>query len=102
NKPAPSPSFSAQPIQTPDYKRPPSIPDNDIEEADMDDPLFYDDAPRSKYDDPMVLFREQMKVIDSISKAGDPGYQQGFDSSENLAVHPPVVERKVVPVKKAA
>lgn len=101
NEPDLSPSFSAQPIQIPDYKRPPSIPDNDIEEADMDDPLFYNDAPSSKYDDPMVLFREQMKVIDSISKASDPGYQQDLDSSANLAVNPPVAERKVVPVKKA-
>src|SRR5690606_34448974 len=49
-----SPSFSAQPIQIPDYKRPPSIPDNDIEEADMDDLQFYNDAPSLKYDDPMV------------------------------------------------
>src|SRR5690606_38158725 len=102
NEPDPTPSFSAQSIQIPDYKRPPSIPDNDIEEADMDDPLFYNDAPSSKYDDPMVLFSEQIKVIDSISKASDQGYQQGFDSSETLAVNPPVTERKVVPVKKAA
>src|SRR5690606_252493 len=31
-KPAPSPSFSAPPIQIPDYKRPPSIPDKDRSE----------------------------------------------------------------------
>src|SRR5690606_17364287 len=48
------------------------------------------------------LFREQMRVIDSISKASDPGYLQTFDSSENLSPNPPVAERKVVPVKKAA
>src|SRR5690606_1217140 len=101
NEPDLSPSFSAQPIQIPDYKRPPSIPDDDIEEADMDDPLFYNEASSSKYDDPMVLFREQMKVIDSISKARDPVYQQNLDSIENLAVNPPLDERKVVPVKKA-
>src|SRR5690606_8581027 len=34
-------------------------------------------------------------------KASDPGYQQDLDSSEHLAVNPPVSERKVVPVKKA-
>lgn len=102
NKTDPTPSFSAQPIQIPDYKRSPSIPDNDIELADIDDPIPYTEVPSSKYDDPMVLFREQMKVIDSISKASDPLYQQEFDSSENLAVNPPVAERKVVPVKKAS
>lgn len=34
----------------------------------------YDDSPR--YDDPMELFRAQMAVIDSISKANDPQYQE--------------------------
>src|SRR5690606_26549685 len=34
----------------------------------------YDDLPR--YDDPMELFRAQMAVIDSISKANDPQYQE--------------------------
>jgi hypothetical protein len=101
NKPAPSPSFSAPPIQVRDYNRPASISDTDVDLEDIHDPTLFKDAPSSKYDDPMVLFREQMKVIDSISKASDPGYQQDLDSSENLAVNPPVVERKVVPVKKA-
>src|SRR5690606_24963534 len=92
----------APPIQVSDYKRPASIPDTNVGLEDIDDPILFDETPSSKYDNPMVLFREQMKVIDSISKASDPGYQQGFDSSENLAVNPPVAERKVVPVKKAS
>src|SRR5690606_1114810 len=101
NKPEPSPSFSAPPIEVHDYNTPASIPDTDVGLEDIDDPIPFNETPSSKYDDPMVLFREQMKVIDSISKAGDPGYQQGFDSSKNLAVNPKVAERKVVPVKKA-
>ena len=101
NKPAPSPSFSAPPIQVHDYKRPASIPDTDVGLEDIDDPFLFNQAPSSKYDDPMVLFREQMRVIDSISKVSDPIYQQGVDSSKNLSVNPTVAERKVVPVKKA-
>lgn len=100
-RPAPSPSFSALPIQVDDKNTPASIPNN-IALEDIDDPILYNEATSSKYDDPMVLFREQMRVIDSISKVSDPIYQQGVDSSKNLSVNPPVAERKVVPVKKAA
>ncbi|WP_026966563.1 conjugative transposon protein TraM [Algoriphagus terrigena] len=32
--------------------------------------------PASKYEDPMDLFKAQMAVIDSISKANDPAYQE--------------------------
>src|SRR5690554_274558 len=93
NKPAPSPSFSAPPIQVHNYNTPASIPDTNVDLEDIHDPTLFNEASSSKYDDPMVLFREQMRVIDSISKASDPGYLQGFDSSETLAVNPPVVER---------
>src|SRR5690606_3568879 len=74
NKPAASPSFSAPPILEHDYKRPASIPYSDVGLEDIDYQILSNEAPSSKYDDPMVLFREQMKVIDSISKANDPGY----------------------------
>lgn len=33
-------------------------------------------APANKYEDPMDLFKAQMAVIDSISKANDPVYQE--------------------------
>src|SRR5690606_15675654 len=95
-------SFSSQPIE---YETPQSMAKNNLELEPTgfnEQILSYNDSPSSKYDDPMVLFREQMKVIDSISKAGDPGYQQGYDSSENLAVNPPVAGRKVASVKKAS
>lgn len=31
--------------------------------------------PKEKYEDPMELFREQMKLIDSVGKANDPDYK---------------------------
>jgi conjugative transposon TraM protein len=31
--------------------------------------------PKEKYEDPMALFREQMKLIDSVGKANDPDYK---------------------------
>lgn len=33
-------------------------------------------VPANKYEDPMELFKAQMAVIDSISKANDPAYQE--------------------------
>src|SRR5690606_36837236 len=54
NKPAPSPSFSSPPIQVQDYKRPASIPDTDVGLEDIDDPFLFNQAPSSKYEDPMV------------------------------------------------
>jgi len=38
---------------------------------------------REKYEDPMQLFREQMKVIDSIGKSSDPDYK-GQKQQEDL------------------
>src|SRR5690554_4660671 len=101
NEPDLSPSFSAPPIQVHDYNTPASILNTNVGLEDIDDPILFNETPSSKYDDPMVLFREQMKVIDSISKVNDSVYQQGFDSSQNISASPPVAERKVVPVKKA-
>lgn len=34
------------------------------------------EVPANKYEDPMELFKAQMAVIDSISKANDPAYQE--------------------------
>lgn len=31
--------------------------------------------PKEKYEDPMALFRDQMKLIDSVGKANDPDYK---------------------------
>src|SRR5690606_18357274 len=67
NKSEPSSSFPAPPIQVHDYNTPASIPDTNVDLEDIDDPTLFSEASSSKYDDPMVLFREQMKVIDSIS-----------------------------------
>lgn len=40
-------------------------------------------APSNKYEDPMDLFKAQMAVIDSISKANDPTYQDQMAEKEN-------------------
>src|SRR5690606_5694992 len=48
NKPEPSPSFSAPPIQVSDYKRPASIPDTNVGLEDIDDPILFDETPSSK------------------------------------------------------
>lgn len=52
----------------------------------------YDDSPR--YDDPMELFRAQMAVIDSISKANDPQYQETRieEVPENKIVQQPKIK----------
>src|SRR5690606_32765621 len=66
-------TFSSQPIE---YETPQSTSENnlELEPTGFDEQILsYNDSPSSKYDDPMVLFREQIKVIDSISKASDPG-----------------------------
>lgn len=55
----------------------------------------YDDPPR--YDDPMELFRAQMAVIDSISKANDPQYQKAFEEVPEKEI----VQQPKVKVSKA-
>lgn len=56
----------------------------------------YDDPPR--YDDPMELFRAQMAVIDSISKANDPQYQKAFEEVPEKEI----VQQPKVKVSKAS
>ena len=55
----------------------------------------YDDPPR--YDDPMELFKAQMAVIDSISKANDPQYQKAFEEVPEKEI----VQQPKVKVSKA-
>jgi conjugative transposon TraM protein len=53
----------------------------------------------SKYEDPMELFKAQMAVIDSISKANDPAYQEQVQKEE--AAPAPDNEREVFRVQKS-
>ena len=38
--------------------------------------------PKEKYEDPMALFRDQMKLIDSVGKANDPDYKAKKEKEE--------------------
>lgn len=40
-------------------------------------------VPANRYEDPMELFKAQMSVIDSISKANDPAYQEVQQKEKN-------------------
>jgi conjugative transposon TraM protein len=54
---------------------------------------------QTQYDDPMELFRAQMVVIDSISKANDPEYQS-LEKEENLESE--ITEQPKIRVSKAS
>jgi conjugative transposon TraM protein len=59
-------------------------------------------VPAKKYEDPMELFKAQMAVIDSISKANDPAYkelQQKEKISESKLNEP---EREIYRVEKSS
>ncbi len=43
-----------------------------------------DSDPKEKYQDPMALFRDQMAIIDSMSKANDPDYKAKKKKEELL------------------
>lgn len=53
----------------------------------------------SKYEDPMDLFKAQMAVIDSISKANDPVYQEQQQKKKETPTQVP--EREVYRVQKS-
>lgn len=58
---------------------------------------------KEKYDDPMALFREQMKVIDSVGKANDPEYKAQKQKEELLnKVDKEVVKLPKLDVAKAS
>lgn len=58
-------------------------------------------VPAIKYEDPMDLFKAQMAVIDSISKANDPAYQElQLKEKENQPV-PKETENEVYRVQKS-
>lgn len=65
-------------------------------------PKLPEEEMSSKYDDPMVLFREQMAIIDSMSRANDHLYGQN-DSTTNIAL---VIDQQAkpepLPVSKTA
>lgn len=55
-------------------------------------------APANKYEDPMDLFKAQMMIIDSISKANDPVYQEQQKEKETPIEN---TEREVYKVQKS-
>ncbi len=56
-------------------------------------------APANKYEDPMDLFKAQMAVIDSISKANDPVYQEQQQKEKDAPKEN--TEREVYKVQKS-
>lgn len=59
-------------------------------------------TPSNKYEDPMDLFKAQMAVIDSISKANDPSYQEQMVEKENQPSVPELIpEIETYRVKKS-
>lgn len=56
-------------------------------------------TPSAKYEDPMDLFKAQMAVIDSISKANDPTYQEQQQKENEAPIEVP--EREVYSVQKS-
>ncbi|MBN3581078.1 conjugative transposon protein TraM [Algoriphagus aestuarii] len=56
-------------------------------------------SPANKYEDPMDLFRAQMTVIDSISKANDPAFQEQQQKEKSEAPKKET-EREVYRVQK--
>ncbi len=66
------------------------------------DQLEGNSAPQvqTEYEDPMELFKAQMAVIDSISKANDPDYQKALQHKEKI-VEKPEPEPEKYRVQKA-
>lgn len=58
-------------------------------------------TPSNKYEDPMDLFKAQMAVIDSISKANDPVYQEQQQKEKDVATEPEASEREIYRVHKS-
>ncbi|WBL42323.1 conjugative transposon protein TraM [Algoriphagus halophytocola] len=56
-------------------------------------------SPANKYEDPMDLFKAQMAVIDSISKANDPVYQEQQQKEKDAPKEN--IEREVYKVQKS-
>lgn len=56
-------------------------------------------TPANKYEDPMDLFKAQMAVIDSISKANDPVYQEQQQKENDTPIQES--EKEVFRVKKS-
>src|SRR5690606_4210367 len=54
---------------------------------------------KAKYEDPMELFRAQMTLIDSISKANDPSLQEAVTENKEMPTELP--QRQKLKVKKA-
>ncbi|MBB6326955.1 conjugative transposon TraM protein [Algoriphagus iocasae] len=57
-------------------------------------------SPANKYEDPMDLFRAQMAVIDSISKASDPAFQEKQQKEKESEIPKQETERDVYRVQK--
>src|SRR5690606_19352315 len=58
-------------------------------------------APSNKYEDPMELFKAQMAVIDSISKASDPTYQEQQQKEKEAEKEANGTEKEVYRVQKS-
>ncbi|WP_026956655.1 conjugative transposon protein TraM [Algoriphagus vanfongensis] len=56
-------------------------------------------APANKYEDPMDLFKAQMVLIDSISKANDPAYQEQQQKEKETPIQES--EKEVYRVQKS-
>ncbi|WP_339867083.1 conjugative transposon protein TraM [uncultured Algoriphagus sp.] len=58
--------------------------------------------PSNKYEDPMDLFKAQMAVIDSISKANDPTFQEELQKGNEVEDFQKTTEREVYRVHKSS
>ncbi|MFC5626253.1 conjugative transposon protein TraM [Algoriphagus winogradskyi] len=58
-------------------------------------------VPTNRYEDPMELFKAQMAVIDSISKANDPAYQELQQKEKESQPEPKEAENAVYRVQKS-
>lgn len=58
-------------------------------------------VPANRYEDPMDLFKAQMAVIDSISKANDPAYQELQQKEKESQPKPNETENEVYRVQKS-
>lgn len=59
-------------------------------------------VPANKYDDPMELFKAQMAVIDSISKANDPSYKELQEKEKFMESQLNKQEKEIYRVEKAS
>src|SRR5690606_23360586 len=71
--------------------------DKAIEQLQGRTPMKEDD--KAKYEDPMELFRAQMALIDSISKANDPNLQEAVTENKEMPTELPQMQK--LEVKKA-